>query len=291
MRILSSVRGITLAMVILVPLSGNCHEAAVSHPQTPPKSNEELARKVENPISDLTSALIENNLNPGAGYSNGLQNVLNLAEFYPVRFNDDFGLVQRAVIPVISQPSQFSGGPSQFGLGNIQYQALVTSVNKTGFVFGFGPAVLIPTAYPSQLGTNQWSAGPALAAVAVMGDWVGGVLLNQVWSFTTIGYNPPVNLGQLQPFVYYNLPSAWYVASTPVMTVNWKMPRDNRWTVPVGGGVGKVFRIWKQPLKTELQIFDEVVSPQLGPDWSLRVQFQFLFPSEEEHRPTPIGST
>jgi hypothetical protein len=42
--------------------------------------------------------------------------------------------------------------------------------------------------------------------------------------------------------------------------------------------VGKIFRIGKQPLNGQLQGFYNLDKPLNGPDWTLRVQLQFLFP-------------
>ena len=45
------------------------------------------------------------------------------------------------------------------------------------------------------------------------------------------------------------------------MTANWKNDSGHQWTVPVGGGVGKLFRTSKD-----------------ASDWQLRFQMQFLLP-------------
>lgn len=270
---------------LTLPTMGSAQETPA--PKKPPiMSNEELARKAQNPLSNVTSALVENNFNFGYGTTNGLQYVANLEEFYPVRLIDELNLVQRFIIPVIAQPETVPGQGSTGGLGDIQYQAYVSSVNATGFIFGFGPIVTVPTAYPNELGTGKWNMGPAASAVLVAGDWVGGLLLNQIWSFTSYNDRPSVSQMQLQPFLYYNLSSSWYIGSSPVMTSNWKAPTGERWTVQAGGGIGKVFRISRQPIKTEFQAFDSVISPPQGPTWSARLQFQFLFPSEKENRPS-----
>jgi len=39
--------------------------------------------------------------------------------------------------------------------------------------------------------------------------------------------------------VNYNFPSGWYLTSTPTIVADWEADNDNRWTVPVGGGVGQ----------------------------------------------------
>jgi hypothetical protein len=53
---------------------------------------------------------------------------------------------------------------------------------------------------------------------------------------------------------------------------------SNRWTVPVGGGVGKIFHICSQPMNASLQAFDYPIRTSPGPSWALRFQVQFLFP-------------
>ena len=59
--------------------------------------------------------------------------------------------------------------------------------------------------------------------------------------------------------------------------------------MPLGGGVGKLFRlgevfplkgnpIAKLPINTQLAASGNVHKPEFGPDWQLRFQIQFLFP-------------
>lgn len=54
--------------------------------------------------------------------------------------------------------------------------------------------------------------------------------------------------------------------------------------VPLAAGIGKPWRIGKVglPLNTQLVPFDNVVTPDFGPDWQLR--FQFLFRAERRGR-------
>jgi hypothetical protein len=82
----------------------------------------------------------------------------------------------------------------------------------------------------------------------------------------------------LQYFINYNLPGGWYLTSSPIITANWEANSDNRWTVPVGGGIGKIHRIGKLPVNVQLAAFYNVETPDGGPEWQLRFQFQFLFP-------------
>jgi hypothetical protein len=82
----------------------------------------------------------------------------------------------------------------------------------------------------------------------------------------------------IQPFVNYNLPAGWFLVSAPIITANWAASSDDQWLVPIGGGVGRVFKIGPQPVNVGLQAYYNVEKPQFGPDWSLRFAVSFLFP-------------
>jgi hypothetical protein len=82
----------------------------------------------------------------------------------------------------------------------------------------------------------------------------------------------------LQPFVNYNLSNGWYSVSSPVITADWNQSPSDRWTVPVGGAAGRIFKIGGQPINAQVQAFDYVEKPAGGPQWAIRFQLQFLFP-------------
>ena len=103
-----------------------------------------------------------------------------------------------------------------------------------------------------------------------------GGLINNTWSVGGSS-DPDYNQMLIQPFVNYNLGQGWYVVTAPIMTANWKAPSSDTWTVPLGGGGGKVFRIGKQPVNVNIQVYYNVAKPTLAGDWSSRFQVQFLF--------------
>jgi hypothetical protein len=122
------------------------------------------------------------------------------------------------------------------------------------------------------------SIGPSVVALTIQGHWVFGALVNNLFSVTGDSDRKTVNQMLIQPFRNYNLPDGWYVTSAPIITADWEAASDDRWTVPVGGGVGKIFRLGKLPLNAQLQAFYNVVRPDNTAEWQLRVQLQFLFP-------------
>jgi hypothetical protein len=76
------------------------------------------------------------------------------------------------------------------------------------------------------------------------------------------------------------MPKAWYITSAPSITANWKAPDGDKWVVPFGGGVGKIFAIGKQKLNGQVSAYWNAVKPETldGPDWTLRAQLVFMFP-------------
>jgi hypothetical protein len=148
-------------------------------------------------------------------------------------------------------------------------------------VWGVGPVFQIPTATNHLLGTGKWSAGPGavLFLNAKPLHMTGGLLAFNIWSFAGDDDRADVNAMTLQPFLNLNLEKGWYLTSSPLMTADWEADNDNRWTVPIGGGFGRIFKIGDQPVNANLAAYYNVVKPDdTGADWQLRAQFTFLFP-------------
>ncbi len=50
-----------------------------------------------------------------------------------------------------------------------------------------------------------------------------------------------------------------------------------KWTVPIGGGAGRVFKVGKLPINLSLAAYYNVVKPTYGADWQLRTQLTLSF--------------
>ena len=173
---------------------------------------------------------------------------MNIQPVWPFSLNDKWNLITRTIVPVISQPGVLTDGEGRvFGLGDTTFSAFFSPKDSGKLIWGVGPILLFPTATDATLGSDKWGAGPSLVILTMPGQWVIGSLFSNVWSFAGSG-DQDVNLFTWQYFVNYNLPGGWYLTSAPIITANWEANNDNRWTVPFGGGVGKIFKIGKQPL-------------------------------------------
>jgi hypothetical protein len=243
-------------------------------------SSEELAKLAQNPVGNLISLPIQNNTNLNFGPEKGTQNVANIQPVIPVSVNKDWNIITRTILPVISMPSLYPGDSRTNGIGDTLFSAFLSPAEPGSFIWGAGTAIQIPTHNDSELGNRNWGAGPTFVGLHLEhGDpWVYGALISNVWS-TSTSNQASFNNGTLQPFLNYNFPSGFYLTTSPIITANWKAEEsDDIWTVPVGGGVGKIFHLGKLPLNTQIAAYYNVVSPDNGADWQIRFQIQAMFP-------------
>ena len=220
---------------------------------------EKLAKETQNPVANLISVPFQNNFNFGIGPNDATQWVLNVQPVIPITLNKDWNLITRTIIPIINQPSPAAGIPSAFGLGDINPSLFLSPANSGKLIWGVGPTMTFPTATDSLLGNGKWSAGPGLVLLTMPGHWVIGALANNQWSFAGWGKNN-VNSMLIQPFLNYNFSHGWYLTSSPIITANWLAASDDRWTVPIGGGIGKLFKLGKLPVNTQLAAYSNVVN-------------------------------
>jgi hypothetical protein len=140
-----------------------------------------------------------------------------------------------------------------------------------------GAAALLPTNTDTRLGPDEWGLGPSVVALTMPGNWVVGGLANNIWSIGEESGNE-VNLMTIQPFVNYNMDGGWFLTFAPIITANWEAPDSQQWTVPLGGGFGRIFRIGKQPINASIQYYYNVEKPDFVGDTNLRLVWQFMFP-------------
>lgn len=202
---------------------------------------------------------------------------MNFQPVIPIHLNDDWNLITRTIVPIINQPARFPGGEGAFGRGDINPSLFVSPAKSKKFVWGIGPTMTFPTATDSAIGAGNWSMGPTVVGLFMDGPWVVGALANQQWSYAGWGGKPTTQM-LIRPFVNYNLSDGWYVSSAPIITGNFSAGGGDHWTVPVGGGVGKLFKIGQRSINTQLVPYYNAATPELGSGWQLRFQFQFLFP-------------
>ncbi len=185
-------------------------------------------------------------------------------------------------MPVVSQPDTTMASGSTFGIGDTTLSTFFVPRTKPGLTLGAGPVFLLPTRTDESLGAGRWGIGPTALVLVQPPGWTIGVLAQHLWSVgsTDDPTKPDISSSLVQPFVNYNLPNRWYLVSAPIITANFEVSKDDRWIVPLGGGVGKIFAIGKRPVNATAKFYYNVVRPDNLPaaDWTLRLQLQLLFP-------------
>jgi hypothetical protein len=270
--ILATVSALTVA--ILLSLTGVPVEAQTAERE----SETELAIQTENPISALMRIPFQDNMHFGIGPNHRTNNELKIQPLIPIALNRDWNLITRTLFTVIKQPNLSTTNENTWGLGASQFSAFLSPAGSAPVVWGAGPIFQFPTTTDNVLGSRTWGAGPTAAVFVIEGPWALGLLANNVWSFAGNDDRPNVSQLLVQYFLNYNFDSGWYLTSSPIITANWKQSRGNKWTVPLGGGVGKVFQIGNLSFNATLQAYSNVVRPDPGPDWTLRIQFSLLLP-------------
>jgi hypothetical protein len=252
------------------------------------QSQEDLAKAAQNPIANMVSLPFQLNATFNYGIDGqpkrDTQYVLNMQPVIPFKLNEDWIVITRTILPVVSQPLPFGDASPVGGIGNLQESLFFSPAKPGKVIWGVGPVLQFPTASNDVLGSRKWSGGPTFVVLTMPGRWVLGVLAQNVWSFAGPSGAPKVNQFLLQYFVNYNFKGGWYLTSAPINTANWEADSKDRWTVPIGIGGGKIMRWGKQPVNLQLSYYYNAVRPSgmvpSGP-YTIRFQLQFMFPNKK----------
>ena len=238
----------------------------------------ELAKQSQNPVSNLISVPFEMNNTLNNGPEDAYAMTLNVKPVIPMHLSENWNLINRAIFPVMYQDERFRGEGSKFGIGDITYQGFLTPAKPGKFIWGIGPQLGLPTG-TERMTSNQWTLGPSALFVMMPGHWVFGGLVANSWNIGN-GYDdaPDVNLFSAQYFINYNMKGGWYLSTAPTITANWEADSGNTWTVPFGGGVGRVFKIGNQHVNMKLAGYYNVEKPDDASDVNIQFTCTFLFP-------------
>jgi hypothetical protein len=238
----------------------------------------DLSKKLANPVASLISFPIQTNFDFGMGTGSGWRNTTNVQPVIPVALNKDWNLISRTIVPTIHQGNVVAQGTSQSGLGDT-VQSLFLSPNKTEpFIWGAGPAILIPTATNDFLGSKQLGLGPTIVALKQQSGWTFGGLWNHIWRVGGRSSRPRVNSDFIQPFLAYSTKDGWTYTLNTESTYDWT---GKSWSVPIHFVVAKVVRLGKQPVSFGGSVRCWATSPAGGPEGcGLRIVVTGIFPKK-----------
>ena len=241
-----------------------------------PQSASDLAKLKQNPVSGLRQVIFQTVVNPDIAGSDKTQSIYSIQPVFPININEDWKLITYTILPVMYQPG-LDGADSNTGLGDTLINLFVSPKKPGKVVWGVGPAIMLPTRTDPALGSDRLGLGPTGVVFYAKDAWSAGLVLQNVWSLGGEDGNKVNTLGA-QYIFNYNLADGWFLLSNATISANWLKDQSDRWTIPVGGGLGRVFNIGKQAVSLSAQAFYNIDAPSSGSDVSGMVQFTFLFP-------------
>jgi hypothetical protein len=255
-------------------------------------SIDDYRARAQNPLSPHYSIPIKYVYHGGA--ENGSVSIGSIQPIIPVSLGS-WNMINQLSLNFIGTPGGVHGiaelpepyfGSGASGLGDTNFTSLFSPVSSDNFSWGVGPTVVFPsdTLFTStedrrsrQLGSGKFSFGPSAMFVTQAKPWTLGLNIKQIWSVFGNDSRNSVSQMELKPFVNYNLPNGWYLVSDTDMVANWNTNNNQGWTVPIGGGVGKLVSIGKDAINIRAESYYNPIRPDLGSQWSANVTLQYLF--------------
>ena len=240
---------------------------------------QDVAKQLANPIASLISVPFQLNYDDGYGADGGGSLLrLNVQPVVPMALNDDWNVISRTILPVVSQQDFPTPGYSEFGLGDTVQSVFFspTAATDSGWIWGAGPVLLLPTATDDFLGGERWGAGPTAVALKQSGPWTYGALANHIESFAGNDDRADVSATFLQPFLTYITPQATTFALNTESTYDWEA---QQWSVPINLNVAQLVKVGPQLLQLGAGVRYWLDGPDAGPDgWAFRLNVVLVFP-------------
>ncbi len=238
-------------------------------------SSAALAEKLANPVANLISVPFQFNYDCCYGPADGDRLTINIQPVIPVSVGEDWNLITRTILPVITQGETVRGQGGSTGLGDtVQSLFLSPKEAKNGLVWGVGPVLLYPTG-KTGFSAEKWGAGPTIVVLKQGGGMTLGLLANHIWSYAGDSHRQGVSATFIQPFVTKTLPDSTAFTLNTETTRDWK---NKTWTVPLNFVVSHVYTLGKQPVSFALGARYYAERPDGGPNWGLRFVTTLLFP-------------
>lgn len=238
------------------------------------QSDADLAKDLANPVADLVSLPFQFNYDCCYGPSDGERVTLNIQPVVPIHLTDDWNLIVRTIVPVVSQQAPTPGTRDALGFGDTT-QTFFFSPKTEGITLGFGPALYYPTGTDG-FSSHQWAAGPSALVLKQQGHSTFGLLATHLWSFAGNERGEDLSTTLLQPFFNYTFPSTTGIVVNLESTYDWSR---EQWTVPMNAGVTHIYKLGDQKVQAGIMGRYYFDSPSGGPDWGLRFVLTFLIPS------------
>ena len=239
----------------------------------------DIAKQLANPVAALISVPIQMNYDTNYGVAeDGSVLRVNVQPVIPITLNEDWNLISRTILPIVDQNDFPFPGVSEFGLGDTVQSVFFSPKAPTasGWIWGAGPVLLVPTATDEVLGSEKWGIGPTAVVLKQQGPWTYGALANHIESFAGDDQRADISATFLQPFLAYVTPTQTTYSINSESTYDWE---GHDWSVPVNVSVSQLLRVGNQLVSVGGGLRYWVTAPGNGPDgWGFRLAVTLLYP-------------
>ena len=232
-----------------------------------------LANQVNNPTAPVGLVQFREIVAPTVPGYDSPANLLQVEPCFPI-FGQGllpFDQLVKLTLPIPTTPNP----DSQTGLGDTSLFDLVT-VSQSWGKWGFGPALVFPTATSTALGQGKWQAGPAAAIIytGIKNLTLGAVAQNPI-SFAGSSSRPAVNTLFITPTITYNLPHGWFAGYSDFdWTFDWEQGGA---AIPLGVQAGKIFKLGKVPVSLSLEGAWFPLRPDSTPEYLICLELTVIF--------------
>lgn len=239
----------------------------------------EMAKKLSNPVASLISVPLQYNNDEYGGANDGASvSKLIVQPVVPFSVNEEWNLITRTLIPISEQQDFPIPAFNESGLNDITTSLFFSPKAPTpsGWIWGAGPVILLPTASEDVLGTEKFGLGPTGVALKQSGPWTVGILAGHVWSVAGNEDRDDVNATTLQPFFSYTTATHTTVGAYTESAYDWQ--RD-QWQVPLIIQAGQILKIGPQIFQLAVAGKYWAEAAEDGQEgWGARVQLTLIYP-------------
>lgn len=259
-------------------LSATAASSAPARSQAKPAEDQELAKKLSNPVASMISVPFQFNYDEDIGPLGGERWLLNFQPVVPITLNEDWNVISRTIVPILDVEDVRSSTSDDSGLGDITQSFFFSPKAPTadGMIWGAGPVLLLPTATDDNLGAEQFGLGPTAVGLKQDGPVTFGALGNHLWSIAGDDSRSDVNATYLQPFVTYTTPQATTFGLNLEATYDWQ---GEDAAVPINATFAQLVKLGGHPVQFGFGLRYWLESADNGPEeWGFRFFVTPLFP-------------